>query len=256
MHFLGFKPGIKGYVMFDLLTHVTFISRNVIFHESEFPYAMITPSPTHTNNTDIADQGNSDFIFDYPLPHSVLPPAPATHAADTPPCLGQTDDSEAPALRRSERVRKTPTYLQEYHCNSMCSHKTDSVRYPLSDVLSYANISPHHLPFISSITVNEEPKNYKQAIQHKHWIEAMNYELEALHQNGNWSITDLPPGNAPIGCKWVFKIKYKYDGSIERYKARLVAKGYTQIEGMDFLETFSPIAKATTIRLLLAMAST
>lgn len=110
--------------------------------------------------------------------------------------------------------------------------------------------------FIYAITVNEEPKSYKQAIQHQHWVDAMNSELQALHQNGTWTITDLPACKSPIGCKWVYKIRYKYDGSIERFKVRLVAKGYTQVEGMDYFETFSPVAKVTTIRLLLALAST
>lgn len=83
----------------------------------------------------------------------------------------------------------------------------------------------------------------------------MNAELEALHLNKTWTITDLPQGKKPIGCKWVFKIKHKADGSIERYKARLVAKGLTQLEEIDFFDTFSPIAKLTTIRLLLSIAS-
>lgn len=109
--------------------------------------------------------------------------------------------------------------------------------------------------YISTVTVSEEPKSYKEVVQYPYWVDAMNSELQALPQNGTWKITDLPPGKTPIGCRWVFKIKHKSDGFIKRYKARLVAKGYTQIEGMDYFETFSPVAKVTTIGLLLALAA-
>lgn len=253
--FLGFRPGTKGYVLFDLHTRDIFISRNALFYESEFPYTMHTPVHDQVHQPDIHDDLDSAFIFDFPdhsltlQPENSPPPDPAL-------CLGSDVHPEVTIVRKSKRVRKAPTYLKDFHCNSLSSLKSASTLYPLSDVLSYNHISPHHLHFINSITTAEEPNTYNQAIQFPHWIEAMNSELQALHQNGTWSITDLPPGKTPIGCKWVFKIKHNSDGSIERYKARLVAKGYTQIEGMDFFETFSPVAKATTIRLLLAMAST
>ena len=68
-------------------------------------------------------------------------------------------------------------------------------------------------------------------------------------------MTTLPHGKSPIGCKWVYKVKFNLDGNVERFKVRLVAKGYTQKEGLDFLETFSPVAKTVSVRVMLALTA-
>ena len=94
---------------------------------------------------------------------------------------------------------------------------------------------------------------YAQALTDPLWQAAMKDEINALQANNTWVMTKLPLGKVPIGCKWVYKIKLKADESVERYKARLVAKGFTQAEGIDYYETFSPVVKFVTVRTLLAL---
>ncbi|CAL2259639.1 unnamed protein product [Prunus armeniaca] len=101
-----------------------------------------------------------------------------------------------------------------------------------------------------------EHTNYAQAASDPYWQLAMKAELDALQLNRTWTLVPLPHGHKLIGCKWVYKIKYNLDSSIKHYKARLVAKGYTQIEGVDCSETFSPTAKITTLCYLLSVATT
>ncbi|WVZ67986.1 hypothetical protein U9M48_016985 [Paspalum notatum var. saurae] len=86
------------------------------------------------------------------------------------------------------------------------------------------------------------------------WKEAVQSELDSILSNGTWELTERPYGCKPVGCKWVFKKKLRPDGTIEKYKARLVAKGYTQKEGEDFFNTYSPVARMTTIRVSLSLA--
>ena len=80
-------------------------------------------------------------------------------------------------------------------------------------------------------------------------------EIASLHKNEAWDLMQLPAGRKPIGRKWVFKKKMNVEGKVEKYKAQLVAKGYSQVSGIDFGDIFSPVAKVTSIRLILSVAA-
>jgi hypothetical protein len=87
------------------------------------------------------------------------------------------------------------------------------------------------------------------------WLEAMRDEITSMNSNDVWDLVDIPKGAKKVGCKWVYKTKYDSQGNIERHKARLVAKGFTQREGIDYNETFSPVSCKDSFRIIMALVA-
>ncbi|GJR80639.1 retrotransposon protein, putative, ty1-copia subclass [Tanacetum coccineum] len=132
-------------------------------------------------------------------------------------------------IRRSERSRRVP--------NRLCLN-VEAEEHSLGDL--------------------NEPTSYKAAMldsESNKWIDAMNAEIQSMMDNMVWVLVDLPPGCKTVGSKWIFKKKTDMDGIVHTYKARLVAKGYTQLYGVDYEETFSPVADIRAIRILISIAA-
>ncbi|UYV78945.1 hypothetical protein LAZ67_17000381, partial [Cordylochernes scorpioides] len=136
---------------------------------------------------------------------------------------------------------------------------------PVQEMLPVSDISSH--PMItrskvsnsqSNFALADEPSNYIDAItssDSERWKLAMDEEIDALNKNKTWTLERLADGHKPIGCKWVYKIKTESDGTIQRFKARLVAKGYSQIKNVDYFDTFSPVVRYDSLRILLSHAA-
>ena len=293
--FVGYPYGQKGYRIYDIKTHHIYVFRDVIFHESIFPYhGLQSPSFNNSINiTHIHDDGTFDYIppvmpigissndsssdslqsishhlVDHsndsiesiPTPcqidNTFIPPSPNSPLinphdplpANSPLIFEDTHTNNSPSIERSFITNKPPPrdrqplgHLKDYICN----HISLSTAFPLANYLSLSSFSHSHRSFVTNIIEHQEPQSYSQAMKSVQWRDAMEKEIQALESNNTWSLSSFPEGKSPIGCKWVYKIKYRSDGSIERYKARLVEKGYTQVEGIDYHDTFAPVAKTS-----------
>lgn len=159
----------------------------------------------------------------------------------------QNPPQAPPLLRRSTRLHKPPNWHQEYI--------TKAPPVPHISNLAYTIIEPDFNYMLANINKTMDHVLFKEAVKKPHWVVAMNTELEALELNETWEVVPLPSGKNAIGCKWLYKTKYLPDGIIERHKDRLVALSYKQKFGEDYFETYAPVAKMTTVRALLAVAT-
>jgi Reverse transcriptase (RNA-dependent DNA polymerase) len=146
------------------------------------------------------------------------------------------------------------TQRKEIRLCTLNGSTAPSTSHPISDFVSLDKLSPTFKAFTTSLHSAIVPCDWKIAMQDPMWKAAMFEEMRALTKNGTWKIISKPAGKKTVGCKWVFTVKHNPKGKVERLKARLVAKGYTQTYGIDYKETFAPVAKMNMVRTLISCA--
>lgn len=129
-----------------------------------------------------------------------------------------------------------------------------NVLYPIAYYANCNKFSLHHRRFHASVTIEKETMTFVEAVKDSRWRSVMQEEIKALEDSNTWTVCPFPMDKKELGCKRVYKIKYHLDGTIERFKARLVILGNHQVEGIDYNETFDPMAKMVTVQTVLVVA--
>jgi hypothetical protein len=173
-------------------------------------------------------------------PRSTIEPLSGTGEPSRPPA------SPAPAAPRQPSPSAAPPAAANQH--AMITRHRDQTRREKRYTDGTVRYDPRRRAFFAA------PTSHRGALREPAWQSAMSAELDALQQNGTWILVPRPPGVNVVGSKWIFKTKHHPDGSIDKHKARLVARGFTQQHGIDYGDTFSPVVKAATVRIILSLA--
>ena len=293
--FVGYSDTSKGWRFWDPLTDRITESSDVIFDETTAysPSIFLPSPPSHdkgfSSSFTLAAPPLPVIPHPPPPPHQVNPllnPVGVTSTSDSLPSNTVDSSSESPppfppsipsTLPSSSNIPTEPIHrkyrsLTDIYMASSAptlDHSapvpTNSAPLPSPPASPPANpsspVSSSHSSFANMLTSAEtyrEPATYTQATmspQAQYWKTAMEREYDSLMDNHTWKLVPPPPGRTIVQCKWVYKIKYTSDGNIDKYKARLVAKGYSQIHGIDYTETFSPVIKHDSVRVLFAIAA-
>ncbi|KAA0054937.1 Beta-galactosidase [Cucumis melo var. makuwa] len=274
--FVGYPPHQRGYKCFHSPSRKYFVTMDVTFCEDQ-PYFPVS----HLQGESVSKESNSTFEF-------VEPTSSTVSDIDPHPIILPT--SQVPwktyyrrNLRKEVRspTNQPPAPVQDFEPprdHSMenptdpCTNNTMSEN-DRSDAAVLENMEEKNHGDEIEVRVETSNDEAKQSHTMKHdeynpsldlpnalrkecpeWKNVVMEEMKALEKNNTWEICALPKGHKPVGCKWVFTLKYKVDGTLDRHKARLIVKGFTQTYGVDYSETFSPVTKLNTVRVLLSVA--
>jgi transposase InsO family protein len=252
--FLGYDDQSKAYRVYDPIHKRIYISQDIIFDEQHFGFNFLQTatslqpeppifleltydsedsnpaSPIHSSS------GTTILPFDFDQSPVSNPPSPSptssplqpespVHSPPTAPIISN------PPIRYHFRERKPNTKFRDHYVFNTSKYHPNS-RFPI------------------------EPRHFYEATQHPGWAAAKQKEIDSVLENDTWQLTEhVLPGKTPIHAMWIFKAKYNPSSQIEKLKARIVAKGNEQAHGIDYLETFAPVVRWTTIRSVIALAA-
>ncbi|PKU71363.1 Retrovirus-related Pol polyprotein from transposon TNT 1-94 [Dendrobium catenatum] len=238
--FLGYAETMKGYRCLNTHNHQIIVSRHVKFNESCFPFkhrstqASTPPDLTQPSlliPTSISNPTN-------PGRQSAQLPVPQPSSSQTQPIHISSAESSESGHNETSVPPPAPT-----HTHHMITRNRTGNLKPVTKLnLLHAELS------------QTDPTTFTEANKHFKWRRAMSDEFFALQKQGTWDLVEPPPNSSILGSKWTYRTKRNADGSVARHKARLVAQGNQQEFGLDYQETFSPVAKLPTIRILFTIA--
>ncbi|KAL0744719.1 hypothetical protein Bca101_101224 [Brassica carinata] len=275
--FIGYSSTQKGYKCYDPIARRVLVSRDVKFLEDRGYYEEKNQEDLKDLTSDKATtlriilEGLGISTSQDPRDHATTPPEVGSPSHldheggeehEEPMREANQDEggidnegeesigSDGHPLRRSTRIRKDPSSW----VNTRVYYNAQAVEHPSQAVCSFAQYPEAHCAFMVNLDENHIPRNYEEAMKDKEWKESVGAEAGAMIKNDTWYERELPKGKKAVSSRWIFTIKYKADGQIERKKTRLVARGFIQTYGEDYIETFAPVAKLHTIRIVLSLA--
>ena len=292
--FIGYSGSQKGYRCYHPPSRKFFVSADIVFNESENYYATENLPKDVPEETEQTGLDFLRYLGGISLGSQIPPQSSSTEEIQS-IRVTETDENKLEAVQQSSQlpveVNEEHEAVEEHEAanssqqnvtveeiqgilSSEIQKETDdddlgwpialrkgvrtyrtNVKYPISHYVKYEKLGQNYRGFFTLLGNITIPSRIEDAIRDPGWKATMDEEMMALEKNNTWEILPLPRGKKAIGCRWVFAPKFREDRTLDRLKARLVAKGYTQTEGIDYGETFAPVAKFNTVRVLVAVAA-
>ncbi|KIK13427.1 hypothetical protein PISMIDRAFT_17991 [Pisolithus microcarpus 441] len=280
-HWLGFDAESDGHRVYWVDSKTVGVERSVVFPKRDISVSL-QRLPHEGENEDLQDMRNGrNLLQNHTERRESLPQGQTTperpaleaqqpteqetmHHAPRTDHLGPTFETPPP-LRRSARQRFESDYVRRLRAGEGTRDGRITLDYmrQLCDSDSHHNSpkSPENATLAlikDELTADDNSEDIYAMVAGVNWPSweaAINAELKSLEAARTWDVVECPTGANVVGCKWVFKIKQNASGEIEKYKARLVAKGYSQVQGIDYKDTYAPVAQLSSLRTVLAIAA-